>query len=375
MPSILLTTPIFPPDIGGPATYVPKVADALVHQGWDVTVFTLSNDCWADDSMRGYKVLREPRDVAPGPRRVRCIAKIAALAHRADMVYANGIVMESALAARMVRRPLLQKFVGDVVWEQAHAHGQTSLHLDAFMAAHHPWKLELKAKLRNWWLSQGAVVVVPSQYLANLLHNHCDVSRDRLRVIYNGVTMPQAALSRMGQGDVMRIVTSSRLVSHKFVEHIIANCSALPHTQLTVIGDGPERARLEALAASLGGRTAFMGQMPRDEALRCMAAHDVFVLNSVYEGLPHVAIEAMALGLPVVATAVGGTPEVVRDGENGFLIPPGENAAAMCAALNTLRTDRGIYTRCGAEAIQTAKKFSDAAMLEQTTQLLKELLR
>ncbi|MGH7803559.1 MAG: glycosyltransferase, partial [Candidatus Binatia bacterium] len=75
--------------------------------------------------------------------------------------------------------------------------------------------------------------------------------------------------------------------------------------------------------ARAGGRVLFTGAVPRAEALATLRGADVFVLNSTYEGLPHVVLEAMAEGIPVVATRAGGTPELITDGVHGRLVAPG----------------------------------------------------
>ena len=334
MPGIVLTSSIFPPDIGGPATYVPNIAQALYEEGWQVSVFTLSNDCNADDSHRPYTVVREPRDVPPLARRLRSIRKITELAQHADLIYANGIVLEEFMASRM------------------------SL------------KLEAKKSIRNWWLRQGTNVVVPSQYLANLLISFCGVPQDRIRVIYNGVSMPKTHTKHaLPNPSNLKIVTSSRLVRHKCVDGILRACGMFANTELTIIGDGPERENLEAVASQSPIRVTFTGQLPRDAALDIMSQHDVFVLNSVYEGLPHVAIEAMSLGLPVIGSAAGGTPEVVHDGLNGFLVPCHDDAAIF-NALRSLSSNPELYVQCVRHAHATAERFTDENMLRQTTALL-----
>jgi glycosyltransferase involved in cell wall biosynthesis len=104
--------------------------------------------------------------------------------------------------------------------------------------------------------------------------------------------------------------------------------------RLAIVGDGPERGRLQAQAEALGlgPRVAFAGAVAFAEVPRWMAASDVLCLPSRSEGTPNVVVEALASGVPVVATRVGGVPELVRQGENGLLVPP-EDAPALAEAL------------------------------------------
>lgn len=109
---------------------------------------------------------------------------------------------------------------------------------------------------------------------------------------------------------------------------------------LAIIGDGPDRAMLTAMAADLGlsDRVDFMGYRSQSEVAAMLRESDVFVLPSFAEGLPVVLMEALASGVPVVATQIAGIPELVRDGENGRLVPPGD-AAALADALAALLDD------------------------------------
>ena len=112
----------------------------------------------------------------------------------------------------------------------------------------------------------------------------------------------------------------------------------LPDVRFVAVGQGPLEAEIHALHArlGLGDRLLLLGHRP--DAVRVMAACDVFVLASLYEGLGVAVMEALALGLPVVATAVGGVPEVVEHGREGLLVPPGQ-PRELAAALVTLLTD------------------------------------
>jgi glycosyltransferase involved in cell wall biosynthesis len=129
-----------------------------------------------------------------------------------------------------------------------------------------------------------------------------------------------------------------------------------------LVGDGPERGALEARARSLGleGRVRFLGE--RDDIERLLAGFDVFVLSSREEGIPNALLEAMAAGLPSVATAVGGTPEVLSDGETGWLVPAGA-PAALAAALAEALEGRDEAARRGRAARRRVLEEMDIGVM------------
>jgi glycosyltransferase involved in cell wall biosynthesis len=133
----------------------------------------------------------------------------------------------------------------------------------------------------------------------------------------------------------------SRLAWKKGVSHLLdavpSLLEAVPEVTVLLVGDGPLRGDLEAQAARLGvaGRVLFLG--PRRDASTLLPAFDVLVLPSVVEGMSNTLLEAMAARLPVVATDVGGNPEVVVDGETGFLVPPGDPGRLAAATLKLLQ--------------------------------------
>jgi glycosyltransferase involved in cell wall biosynthesis len=119
---------------------------------------------------------------------------------------------------------------------------------------------------------------------------------------------------------------------------------------LWIVGDGEHRGALEAVAANLGlgARVRFLGRRPAGEIRWALQRTHALVVPSIYEGMPLVVLEAMAAGRPVVASAVSGIPEVVRDGETGWLVPP-EDPAALASALAALAADPAEGERRGRE--------------------------
>lgn len=149
---------------------------------------------------------------------------------------------------------------------------------------------------------------------------------------------------------------------------------AVPDVRFLVIGDGPLRDQLEQLSRALGidEHVTFLGY--RQDVLSLMARSDVLVLSSVQEGLPNVILEALALGKPVVATHVGGVPEVIRSGETGVIVPP-EDPRGLADAICWVLRNPGQATRLGqlGQARVTAE-FSVQTMAQKTAAVYRSVL-
>jgi glycosyltransferase involved in cell wall biosynthesis len=185
------------------------------------------------------------------------------------------------------------------------------------------------------------------------------VSRDKLEVVANGIPTddlpdlpsPEAVRASLGIPATAPVVgTVGRLAEIKKQDVLIRAVGGLrprlPGVRLVLVGDGPERPRLEALAheSGLGDRVHFVGYQPCPAAfLRMM---DVFSLTSRSEGFPVSLLEAWLAGRPVVCPAVGGIPEVVTHGINGLLFPPGDDAA-LVEGLASVLGDGGLARRLG----------------------------
>jgi glycosyltransferase involved in cell wall biosynthesis len=143
-----------------------------------------------------------------------------------------------------------------------------------------------------------------------------------------------------------------------------------PDATLGIAGEGPERAQLEAYAKSrASGGITFLGTQEHGQLLRIIRNADVFVLNSEYEGLSHVLIEALLLGMPIVASKAGGNGEVIKDEENGLLVPVGD-MDALTAAIARILSDKAFAGRLGEGARASRGRFTVEAMLSKTKALL-----
>jgi glycosyltransferase involved in cell wall biosynthesis len=196
----------------------------------------------------------------------------------------------------------------------------------------------------RWAAGRAAGIVTVSEALRARLVE-LGVAPERVRVLRNGVDLElfaprprDAARRELGlveQGSV--ILAVGQLVPTKAFDLAIRAAALVPDATLVIVGDGPEAARLKAVAerAAMTARVRFLAAMPQERLPAAYSAADVLVLASGSEGFPNVLLEALACGTPVVATAVGGTPEIVAAPAAGRLVRE-RSAAAIAAALRDL---------------------------------------
>jgi glycosyltransferase involved in cell wall biosynthesis len=329
---IMLPTGIFPPDIGGPASYVPRIADALIARGHAVEVLTLADNPSVGEKY-AFPVQRIRRGMPRIARMIRTINAITASARKADLIYANGLFIEAAIAATLARKPLVMKIVGDWAWERALNRGEYIPSVEAFQALRQSPRSEAVKWLRTRVSRRADAILTPSRYLMSVVTGW-GISVRRIAVVYNALeTPPEMDAARVAPFAGTTLITVARLVPWKGIDGLLELITGRKDWRLFVIGDGPERGYLESLATRLGvsDRAVFTGSLPRRQVFAFMMAAEVFLLNSLYEGLPHIILEAFAAGLPVVATSAGGIREVVEDGVNGVLIPPGRKDLLLAA--------------------------------------------
>ncbi len=230
-------------------------------------------------------------------------------------------------------------------------------------------------------------VVAVSESVGAFVRETVGISPQRVVVIPNGIDLarcqtaltPAEARDRLGlPADVPVIGTIGTLRPVKGTDMLLQAFALLqgefPTAQLLIVGDGVERESLRVLAVELGlsAKTTFTGN--RSDVGDLLAAMTVFCLPSHWEGLPLAALEAMCAGLPLVATRVGGTPEVVRDGETGRLVPPADPEAMAQAVAGFLR-DPVRSAAIGATGRRWVEEnYTRARMVERNEALYRELL-
>jgi glycosyltransferase involved in cell wall biosynthesis len=337
-------------EVGGTQRQIVNLACGLKAMGCDVAVLYFRRRSFLVDELEqsGVTVIHcaKPSAVDPG---FLCALTHAVRSGRYHVVHAFAFSAElwTALALWLAgggRRPSFVSSVrGTYDW-------------------YTPWQWRVKA----WVTSRSAAVVANSLEGGRFAAQKMDLPLSRLHVAYNGVQLtavsdaererargcwPSDETTAGGSAPALRVLFVGRLVEVKSLDTLIEALGMLPSAdvRLVVCGEGPLRGRLERLAEDAGtaSQVTFVGE--RRDVPALMAAADVLVLPSRQEGLSNALLEAMAAGLPVVASRVGGNVELVSDGRTGFLFPAGD-PQSLARALLTLQAEPTLRARLGQQA-------------------------
>ena len=242
-----------------------------------------------------------------------------------------------------------------------------------------PLDLSIYVQQRLVYAGVGRYIVV-SQYVAQRLRQKLHWPTHKIQVIHNSVVSLDRGVHKakcaalIDQADTPVVLTVARLDEQKGHRYLLEAAAQVPQARFVLAGDGPLRASLEAQARSLGleQRIQFWGY--RSDIPDLLAGCDVFVLPSLYEGLPLSILEAMSAGKPVIATQIGGTAEAVIPDETGLLVPPAD-PTALAAAIRKLLDDQPFARRLAlAGQARVEREFSAVTMVQQVTNVYAELL-
>ncbi len=358
-PRILLAAGLYPPDIGGPATYAHMIASALPERGIPVTVMPFR-------AVRSYPKLL---------RHLVYAWQLFKAAGAADVLYALDPVSVGlpALIVSFARRcPLLVRLGGDYAWEQGQQRFGVVETLDAYTTARRqaPWQVRCLHALQVLVCRGAEKIIVPSAYLGRIVQTW-GIPGDRIVVIHSALSpLPQsmdrtAARAHFAVNGFV-IVSISRLTPWKgeaALIDLVPQLKAMGIDPVLIIGgEGRERTALEAQVQRLriSDSVQFLGTLDRQTLSNLLTAADVYVLNSAYEGLSHQLLEAMAARVPIVASAVGGNPDLIVHGETGLLVAYND-AAALRTALVDIHHDRAAAAARALKAAAAVTAFSAAS--------------
>ncbi len=326
---IIIASEIFPPDIGGPATYAYKLADELASQGFGVSVLTYGNPK-NKPQIANCKLKIVNRKI-PLPFRYWIYAwKLLNMSKGADVIYAQG-PLSAGWSAMTVKKitgiRLVVKIVGDQAWERARQFGLTDALLDEFQTQKTSGKIARIQKIQREVLKSSDDIITVSQWFKGVVVRW-GIDSGKINVIHNAVEIDSKFKSQNPNldldGDV--ILTVARLTKWKGINTLIALMPELleknPGFKLVIVGEGPEKENLKSQISNLKleDKVVMTGKLTREEICVYYRRAMMFILNSGYENWSHVLVEAMNFGVPVIASREGGNPETVRDGVDGLIV-------------------------------------------------------
>lgn len=366
---LLVATGIYPPDIGGPATYSVLLEKELPAHNIEVEVLSFG-------SIRYL------------PKVVRHVAYFVLLLIRgfkADVIYAQdpiSVGLPALLVTNILNTRFLIRLGGDYAWEQGKARFGVTDNLDDFSKKKEGYHTMVRfLKFVEKKVVDGAdVVVVPSNYLKGIISNW-GVDPKKIVVIYTVVEAPKdvaekEVLRKLMQLNGKVMISVGRLVPWKGIDLIINLMPKLlkkiPDLTYIVVGDGVEREKLETLVTKLGleSNVRFTGALDNPTTLRYMKASDLYVLNTGYEGLPHQVQECHMLGTPVITTTIGGNVEVIQSGKNGILVSYNDTDQFEKEIVKML-TDELHRNEIIKKGLQKPAHFTKEYMLDSIAQIIK----
>jgi len=379
-PRVLFCTGVFPPAIGGPGKIVEQLAGALAGQGYACSVLAFGKD---DRIARPCRVSRIPFWL-PRPFRL-CAALEATLWHawNCDLIYSLDTYSSgfaAAIASRILHKPMIQRFSGDSAWESAFNARKTNDDIATFQNKHHGVRTRLLMWRRNFILKTARCIVTDSEFLKNFLQT-IGIDVNKVTVIRNPIEVQspanfdKEAFKRERSLKQNVILTMARLVPWKGVGALIESMhdvlASHPDTTLVIAGSGPSEAELKKLAngQKLGDSVLFLGKVTdAQEKQKLYGVADVFVLNTFYESMSNVLLEAMAAGRAIVTTRAGGNPEFLND-ENGMLVYYNDKAQITSAIIKLL-DDAALRQRLGERTRQTVQQFTFENFVQENVELL-----
>ncbi|MDD2935633.1 MAG: glycosyltransferase family 4 protein, partial [Candidatus Pacebacteria bacterium] len=367
---LLICTGIYPPDMGGPATYSKLLFDRLPEKGVDVEILSFG----------------EVRHLPKIVRHFAYYRKVKKLGREADLIYVQDPVsvgLPTACACKKINKKFVLKVVGDYAWEQYQIKSQKSevksqkldedeqfVYPENFWKRKFDFKTELLKKIEKFTANRAEKIITPSNYLKDIVVGW-GIDETKVTVIYNvfapvDIIEEKYSLRIRYKISGIAIFSAGRLVPWKGYDTLIDVVNELPETRLIIAGEGPDYNKLQEKIKTLEleNRVVLSGRLSKDDLLKQIKASDIFVLNTGYEGLSHQLLEVMSVGTPIITTNVGGNPELIKDEREGLLIDY-NNKEQLKEAILRLSKKRVFADKLTANAKEKLKHFDEEKMLDE----------
>lgn len=360
---ILLATGIYPPEIGGPATYAYLLAQELPKRGIQVEVLP-------------FRTVRHLPRVA---RHIVYFFKILRRARSADVIFTQDPVstgLPAVCAGKISGKKTVLRVAGDYAWEQSRQRYGLTDTIDEFQGKHYGGAVGFLRGIQRFSVRHADVVITPSRYFNRLVSGWTAgrgaVSPVKVLTIYNGIGLA-LDFEKLPKFEQKTIITAGRLVPWKGFDTLISLLPKLKGWRLKIAGDGPDKQRLASLAGRTGvlDRIDFLGTIERPKLFSEIYRSHLFALLSTFESFSFQTVEAMHVGVPVIAARIGNLEEIIDDGRNGLLIDPKDEGRFVELAEKIL-SDQVFAAGLAKEAQRKAAEFSVDRLVESLSRLFAE---
>ena len=366
---LLIATPIYPPDIGGPATYAKILEDELPKLGVVVRLVSF------------HTVRHLPKGIA----HVVYFLKLIRASFGVDVILAldpASVGLPAALVAMIFRKKFVVKIVGDYAWEQGSQRFGVADTLDEFVKKPNSaflFSVRLLRFVQTFVANHANRILVPSHYLKGIV-SAWGILPAHIIVVENAFDplplLPSKAIARTAlQLSGTILLSAGRLVPWKGFETLIRLLPQLqqsfPDVVLYIAGSGPEQEHLEAVVqeTDMSSSVHLLGSVPHHMLMQYVRAADCFVLNTGYEGLSHQLLEVLAVGTPIVTTNIGGNPELIKHDETGLLVPY-DDASALKDAITRMLSNENDAMRMTQNGKEFVAAFTVKRMVDGTKEVL-----
>ena len=366
---VTIATPLYPPEIGGPATYAKTLETELPKLGVEVHVVAFSRAKYFPKYFR----------------HIVYAVHLFRATQGADIVLALDPVsvgLPAALVSLIRGKKMILKVVGDYAWEQGQQRFGVKVNLDEFVKMPLTKFLAQVGFLRmiqKFVANRASRIIVPSKYLKSVVVAW-GIPEEKITIVYNAFagidTMPVRREVRATLGISGRILISAgRLVPWKgflaLINVVIKLRTKYPDLKLFIAGGGPDEVMLKQCieANNLVNVVVMLGSIERSLLMQYIRAADCFVLNTGYEGLSHQLLEVLAVGTPIVTTAVGGNVELVHHDVTGLLVSYNDEVALQ-SAISKILDDENRADILASQGKAFVSEFTVERMVRETVKLL-----
>ncbi|MDP6249670.1 MAG: glycosyltransferase family 4 protein [Candidatus Pacebacteria bacterium] len=367
--NVLIATGLFPPDIGGPATYSKLLLDELPKEGFNITIASFG----------------EVRHLPKFIRHIFYFFKVLNRGKNADIIFAQDPVsvgFPAVLASKVLSKKFILKIVGDYAWEQYQVENNKFISIEEFQTGSFGFKAGIRRKVERWVAKSAEKIIVPSLYLKKII-SMWGIDEKNINVVNNGFKCGVECGNRETLRTLLQfkgnlIISIGRLVPWKGFDTLISIFPEIkkniPDIKLIIAGSGPDKSRLQELIDEQGLQddVALTGGLDKDVLLRYIKASDVFVLNTGYEGFSHQLLEVMDIGIPIVTTDIGGNPEIIENEKSGLLIGFNDEKEIEKSVIKLLNNKKYGNTLVR-QAQKKVQEFSEEKMIKETIKILKNI--